>query len=440
MKTLLVTTLCLSMMVAAAVTAGAEGAYTKLATFTCFYGTCQPGLPISQIVEVSPGSFFGSLTFGMLYTLSSAGDYQTRYALPGANLADASSPFHASDGYLYVPAQSNGSALVYRYDLQQPPQPFPVPVFLSTSQLVEGPDLNLYGAQVPVLGSGVVYSLNFSGQSQVVATLPQQLSVQTLVDAADGNLYALTAPFVQRDYSALLRFDADRRHGYRILSIFPRAQSMIQASDGNFYGCGGKSLFRLTTSGNYREIYTFPGGSTGSAPYGCGIQASDGNLYGTTLDGGSGHGTIFRSTLDGEVSTVYAFTGADQGQHPSQYVAGLVQGSDGRLYGQTTSSFIGSPGTNIGATTYSLDLGLPKPAPAITRATPDHGAAGTSVLISGRNFLGATAVNVNGVSASFQVKAGGYLQMTIPAGASTGAVSVTTPNGSATSSFAIVVE
>src|ERR1700744_1092494 len=48
----------------------AQETYTKLATFECFYGQCQPGLPFSGLVETSPGTFFGSLTFGVLYTVS----------------------------------------------------------------------------------------------------------------------------------------------------------------------------------------------------------------------------------------------------------------------------------------------------------------------------------------------------------------------------------
>jgi uncharacterized repeat protein (TIGR03803 family) len=60
--------------------------------------------------------------------------------------------------------------------------------------------------------------------------------------------------------------------------------------------------------------------------------ASDGNFYGTTVDGGStDSGTIFRMTPQGTVTVLHNFTGAD-GQGPSK---SLVQALDGSLYGLT---------------------------------------------------------------------------------------------------------
>ncbi len=44
---------------------------------------CQPGQPVSSLVEVRPGTFVGSLTFGAIYTISSAQQFQVLYTLPG---------------------------------------------------------------------------------------------------------------------------------------------------------------------------------------------------------------------------------------------------------------------------------------------------------------------------------------------------------------------
>ena len=71
--------------------------------------------------------------------------------------------------------------------------------------------------------------------------------------------------------------------------------------------------------------------------------------------------------------------------------------------------------------------------PTITDFSPTSGAAGTSITINGTNFIGATAVSLNGVSASFIVSSATAIQATVPAGATTGPVSVTTPGGAATS-------
>src|SRR2546425_434290 len=72
-------------------------------------------------------------------------------------------------------------------------------------------------------------------------------------------------------------------------------------------------------------------------------------------------------------------------------------------------------------------------APTITSFTPSSGPVGTSVTIGGTSFTGATAVRFNGVSTSFTVISDTAIQATVPAGATTGPLSVTTPGGTATS-------
>jgi uncharacterized repeat protein (TIGR03803 family) len=122
--------------------------------------------------------------------------------------------------------------------------------------------------------------------------------------------------------------------------------SMIQASDGNLYGTtqgGGSSnlgtVFKIsnpTTFPTESVIYGFAGGTDGSYPYGAVIQASDGNLFGTTANGGSSNlGAVFKianpSTTPIE-SVIYSFTGAPDGRFPK---AAVIQASDGNLYGTT---------------------------------------------------------------------------------------------------------
>jgi hypothetical protein len=72
-------------------------------------------------------------------------------------------------------------------------------------------------------------------------------------------------------------------------------------------------------------------------------------------------------------------------------------------------------------------------APTITSFTPTSGEVGTSVAISGTNFTGATAVAFNGVNATFAMQSATTIQATVPAGATTGPLSVTTPGGTAVS-------
>lgn len=88
--------------------------------------------------------------------------------------------------------------------------------------------------------------------------------------------------------------------------------ALVQASDGNFYGTtslsgghGGGTIFRIAPSGTLTTLYAFcsqSGCADGKSPYGGLIQDSDGSLYGTTRYGGAnggieGYGTIFRLSL-----------------------------------------------------------------------------------------------------------------------------------------------
>src|SRR6266536_2476655 len=71
--------------------------------------------------------------------------------------------------------------------------------------------------------------------------------------------------------------------------------------------------------------------------------------------------------------------------------------------------------------------------PTISTLQPSAGPVGTSVAIGGTNFTGATALSLNGVAATFTVTSATQITATVPAGATTGKVSVTTPKGSASS-------
>ena len=127
---------------------------------------------------------------------------------------------------------------------------------------------------------------------------------------------------------------------------------LVQGSDGNFYGttyyggtnsCNCGTVFRISPSGTYTNLYSFAGYPTdGGNPQAGLVQGSHGNLYGTTYYGGTNScncGTVFRISPSGTYTNLYSFVGyPTDGGNPQ---AGLVQGSDGNFYGTTSGGGAG---------------------------------------------------------------------------------------------------
>src|ERR1039458_8999048 len=83
-------------------------------------------------------------------------------------------------------------------------------------------------------------------------------------------------------------------------------------------------------------------GTDGENPVAAPVQATDGNLYGTTWNGGTSDlGTVFKTTPAGALTTLYSFNGTD-GENP---VAAPVQATDGNLYGTTWNGGTSDLGT-----------------------------------------------------------------------------------------------
>lgn len=173
-----------------------------------------------------------------------------------------------------------------------------------------------------------------------------------LVQVSDGNFYGVTANGGSFNKGTLFKITPTGTTTilYNFGSIAndgvqPWA-SLTLGSDGLLYGTtlGGGSFgrgtaFKITTSGaTYTILHSFNNNfasGDGFDPKGPLIQGSDHSFYGTTFDGGTGSdGTVFKMTSGGAVTILYSFTGAahNDGANPQ---CGLVQGSDGNLYGTT---------------------------------------------------------------------------------------------------------
>jgi len=120
---------------------------------------------------------------------------------------------------------------------------------------------------------------------------------------------------------------------------------LLEAANGNFYGTtyyGGAyglgTVFEITPSGALTTLHSFcspdEACADGQSPECSLIQASDGDLYGTTNEGGAGGaGTVFKITPSGTLTTIFSFCitlGCMEGSSPA---TGLIQATDGNFYG-----------------------------------------------------------------------------------------------------------
>jgi uncharacterized repeat protein (TIGR03803 family) len=209
---------------------------------------------------------------------------------------------------------------------------------------------------------------------------------------------------------------------------------LIQGADDYFYGVAGNggttkppggTFFRLSPNGALTTLYSFcakPDCADGVEPVWLVQAAGGGNFYGATFQGGDcagACGTVFEITSTGILTSLHHFDRSD-GSNPY----GLTQATNGIFYGVTSSGGTGGAGT-----IFNLATGLPPFVETLLR----QGEAGTKVIILGTNLTGSTAVDFNGTAATFTIVSDTEIGTAVPAGATSGFITVNTPRGILTS-------
>ena len=319
--------------------------------------------------------------------------------------------------------------------------------------IIQGSDGNFYGTTqtggIFCRACGTIFKISPTGMLNTLYSFdgsngtPSPL--QGLVQGRDGDFYGTTpdggTPCSYDSGGCGTIFKVTPKGALTVLHNFTGtgaegagpSGTLIQAADGNFYGtaafggngtgcsfdeCG--TVYKMTPQGSFTTLADLNYGE-GQGPVGL-IQATDGNFYGTSEFGGSNCdcGSIFEVTPQGVVTALHAF--GDHDGPGSLPFSGLFQSTNGTFYGTTFASSNPQPSYGV---VYGLSVGLGR----FLQTIPALGKVGTSVMILGNGLTGTTSVTFNGVQATFTVASDTEITASVPVGATTGKVQVTTPSG-----------
>jgi uncharacterized repeat protein (TIGR03803 family) len=332
---------------------------------------------------------------------------------------------------------------------------------LPVAALVQGTDGNFYGttgyggANCPnnfPSGCGTVFKITPAGKLTTLHSFAGgdgSTPVGGLVQGTGGNFYGTTGGgpggYLGTVFKITPAGTLTTLNGFNCVDGCYPYDGLVQAANGDFYGTtyegganNGGTVFSITAGGRLTTLNSF-GIPDGGYPYAGLVQATDGNFYGTTpysevhnpICNDLHCGTVFKITPAGTVSTLHHFDLTDGG-FPT---GGLVQATNGKFYGTTVR---GGSSSNCGygcGTVFSLSVGLGP----FVKTNPTSGKVGAKVIILGNNLKGTTSVTFNGTTAPLLKVTASAIETSVPTGATTGTVIVTTPNGTRKSNVAFRV-
>jgi uncharacterized repeat protein (TIGR03803 family) len=401
-----------------------QGVLTTIHSFTGSDGRS----PYGGLVLATDGNFYGTTAFGgvlvcevgqfngcgTVFRITPSGELTTLYSFcTRTNCTDGTNPYaglvEATDGNFYGTTHYGGDVTC------NPPQGC--------------------GTVFKITPAGILTTLRTFEGTGDDGDLPQASLIQgtngslygTTYSGGNGNIQCCGTAFRITKYDRFTSAPFGYGNGAQL------AGGLIQGADGNFYGTtafgslkNDGTIFKITPSGRITSLYDF-NGSDGAVPFAGLVQATDGDFYGTTAEGGDlacnfGCGTLFKISTSGVLTTLHDFDSSD-GEVPE---SSLLQATNGIFYG--TTPYLGGNPQGFG-TVFSLDVGLG----SFVAFVRNSGKVGSNCGILGQGFRGATDVSLNGISANFKVISDTFIKATVPPGATTGFVTVTTPSGTLTS-------
>ena len=425
----------------------ASGTLTKVYDFgTCKYPCKEGAYPKAPPVQGRDGNFYGTTPHsndgtdnGIVYKVTPTGKYTPIYAFDGISGGNPNDPLTLGiDGNFYGTTAKGGKTVqtcwdssatcgtvfkitpggkvtfLYKFDQTHGAGPL--------GPLVQASDGNFYGttsAGGDASGDGVIFKITPQGKFTLLYALngsvdgKQPSAGLTQVTDGNGNTIAL--------YGA------------------------TQAGGSKGYG----TLFKVSLSGGFTRLYDFDN-TTGSTPEITLLQHTTGILYGETFQGGSDGAGVFYS-LDDKLPAFVSLVSTSGKVGDSIEILGQgFKGTKSVSFNGKSASFKVVSATSLtatvpsGASRGSVTVKTPSGTltsnhifvvtPFIKSFNPTSGKVGTAVVITGTTFTGTTKVTFGGVPAtSFTVNSDTQVTATVPTGAVTGKIAITTPSGTAVS-------
>ena len=416
------------------------GVLTVLHNFAAQGSTSDGCIPYAPPMQASNGDFYGTTAFcgannyGTVYKLTLAGAYTLLYSFQGppndtvlpyglieanGELWGVGNGWIISGGGIFKITLAGKESLVYTFE------PNSSGAFLDgegpSANLIQGSNGDFYGTteEGGTANQGTIFQLTAAGVETVLYSFPNQ---------TDGAYPSL--PLTQAPNGLLFGAATDCAGG----------------------GCAQAGLFDITTKGVYENVYLYPlVCSNCGQPEAPLLLSTNGTFYSTTEQGGIGVGSFY-SLSNGYkpfISLVNVTSGAEGAQvgilgqgfsSKSVVEFGGIKATTTKPSGATyilatvpAGALTGDVTVTTGSTVLST-LSSFKITPTYKSFTPPSGPVGTVVTFNGTGLTQTTKVTVDNVSAAFTVVSDSEITATVPAGAATGKIVVTTKGGSVASS------
>lgn len=332
-------------------------------------GPTDGGSSQTDLVQATDGNFYGTCYSygpkgnGTIFKITPAGTFTVLRAL--TSTTDGSNPygnlFQNTDGFLYGLNRSGGSGGAgTAYKISTAGTFTMLHSFVTATEgstpnggFVRGNDGNLYAltSYGGVYTGGTAIKMTSTGTVTTIASFNGAASgntpLESLTKGRDSAYYGTTSDGGAYGFGTIFKICAGATStlfsfNRNVNGGFPKG-SLLLANDGNFYGMtydggsnSGGTIFKITPGGTFTVLRHLIPATDGGAALGSLIQGTDGLLYGMTSSGGSAAGgTIFKITLTGTFTVLRNLAYATDGSNPE---GALVQGKDGNFYGMTSNN------------------------------------------------------------------------------------------------------